>query len=198
MKDFWNERYSNSEYVYGREPNQFFRQVIDRLSPAKLLLPGEGEGRNAVYAAKEGWDVYAFDYSEEARNKALALAGENDIELEYELTSAEEASLPTGVFDAAAIIFVHLPKNNFESLLQKVISSLRSGGSLIMEVYSEKQLGRETGGPKSKEMLYRPDEIRSWLSKLKLELLEENVIDLHEGKHHTGEAVVIQAIGVKP
>ena len=39
MKDFWNERYSNSEYVYGREPNRLFMQVIDRLSPAKLLLP---------------------------------------------------------------------------------------------------------------------------------------------------------------
>lgn len=198
MKDFWNERYSNSEYVYGREPNRFFRQVIDRLSPAKLLLPGEGEGRNAVYAAKQGWDVHAFDYSEEAKKKAFALAKENHVKIDYQLSSADAISLPEDSFDAAALIFVHLPKDDFQALLRKIISSLKSGGRLMVEAYSEKQLGRDTGGPKSKELLFTLDEMNSWLSNLELRLLEEKKVYLEEGIHHTGEAVVIQAIGIKP
>lgn len=198
MKDFWNERYSREEYVYGRDPNQFFKKILDRLKPGKLLLPGEGEGRNAVYAAKQGWDVYAFDYSDEARKKALDLANQNDVVIQYELSSAEEATLPPDLFDATALIFVHLPKDDFKSLLEKVYASLKSGGTMILEVYSVKQLGRDTGGPKSKELLYTLDEIRSWLSNIDLQLLEEKIADLQEGKHHTGEAVVIRAVGNKP
>lgn len=198
MKEFWNERYSKEEYVYGRQPNHFFKQTIDRLNPGKLLLPGEGEGRNAVYAAKQGWDVYAFDYSEEGRKKALALASEYGVKIEYDLLSADKITLPAEEFDTAAILFVHLQKDVFQNLLQKVISSLKSGGSLMMEIYSEKQLGRDTGGPKSKDLLYTTEEIGTWLSNLDIALLEEKVIDLHEGRHHTGEAVVIQSIGNKP
>ena len=68
----------------------------------------------------------------------------------------------------------------------------------MVEAYSEKQLGRDTGGPKSKELLFTLDEMNSWLSNLELRLLEEKKVYLEEGIHHTGEAVVIQAIGIKP
>ncbi|HBQ61730.1 MAG TPA: SAM-dependent methyltransferase, partial [Balneolaceae bacterium] len=30
MKDFWNERYAESEYVYGTEPNKFFADQLKR------------------------------------------------------------------------------------------------------------------------------------------------------------------------
>ena len=56
MKEFWNQRYSESGYAYGSVPNEFFRDALlshlDQLLPnhSKLLMPAEGEGRNAVYA----------------------------------------------------------------------------------------------------------------------------------------------------
>ena len=62
MKEFWNERYSQEAYAYGTEPNAFFKSRIDQLSPGKLLLPAEGEGRNAVYAATKGFEVSAYDW----------------------------------------------------------------------------------------------------------------------------------------
>lgn len=64
MKDFWNERYSHEKLAYGAEPNEFFRNQLQHLRPGKLLVPAEGEGRNAVYAAQQGWQVTAFDFSE--------------------------------------------------------------------------------------------------------------------------------------
>ncbi|MDZ7755135.1 class I SAM-dependent methyltransferase [Rhodohalobacter sp.] len=197
MKEFWNERYSDQEYVYGKEPNQFFKRALDRLNPGKLLLPAEGEGRNAVYAANRGWDVFAFDYSEEAKQKALALAEESGVNIQYEVSSAEDISLPENEFDAAALVFVHFPKEIFEPFLQNVINSLKSGGILIMELYSEKQLGRDSGGPKSKEMLFNYDELRALLTGVKVDLFEEKEVQLTEGKYHRGEAVVIRAIATK-
>ena len=71
MKDFWNQRYAADEYAYGTAPNAFFKAVLDPLPPGRILLPAEGEGRNAVYAAKLGWEVVAFDQSEGGQKKAM-------------------------------------------------------------------------------------------------------------------------------
>ena len=197
MKEFWNERYSEKEYAYGKEPNQFFKRALDKMNPGKLLLPAEGEGRNAVYAAKNGWDVLAFDYSEEAKQKALVLARESVVNIRYEVSFAEDILLPENEYDAAALIFVHLPKDVFEPFLQKVIQSLKTGGILILELYSEKQLGRDSGGPKSKELLFDYDELRSNLKGMKVDLFEEKEVQLQEGKYHQGKAVVIRGVATK-
>ena len=42
----------------------------------KILLAAEGEGRNAVYAASIGWEVFAYDFSEFGYKKAMKLATE--------------------------------------------------------------------------------------------------------------------------
>ena len=66
MKEFWNARYNTESYAYGKNPNQYFKDQIGLLPPGKILLAAEGEGRNAVYAASLGWDVFAYDFSEKA------------------------------------------------------------------------------------------------------------------------------------
>lgn len=65
MNDFWNERFAAKEYVYGTDPNSFYKEQLLLLETGSVLFPAEGEGRNAVYAAKLGWDVTAFDSSTE-------------------------------------------------------------------------------------------------------------------------------------
>lgn len=83
MKDFWNQRYAQDSFAYGRPPNVFFKQELDKLAPSSLLLPAEGEGRNATYAVSEGWEVSAFDFSVAAMKKALGLAKNQDVHLDF-------------------------------------------------------------------------------------------------------------------
>lgn len=72
MIDFWNERYAEKEYAYGIHPNQFLADSILKLPKhGKILFPAEGEGRNAVYAAKNGFEVTAFDLSSEGKRKQI-------------------------------------------------------------------------------------------------------------------------------
>ena len=59
--DRWNERYSKEEFAYGEEPNQYLKEQLEKLAVGKILFAAEGEGRNGVYAAKLGWNVFAFD-----------------------------------------------------------------------------------------------------------------------------------------
>ena len=82
MKEFWDQRYSEPGFAYGLDPNAFFVEVLDSLTPGRLLLPGEGEGRNAIYAAGNGWKVSAYDQSIVARDKALEWAASMDLQFD--------------------------------------------------------------------------------------------------------------------
>jgi 2-polyprenyl-3-methyl-5-hydroxy-6-metoxy-1,4-benzoquinol methylase len=111
MKQFWNDRYTESEFAYGKEPNQFLKVHIHLLPKGKVLFVAEGEGRNAVFASKNGYQVTAFDYSDSGRKKALALALENNVEIEYEVSDVLQLSYQKNSFDAIVFIFAHFPSD---------------------------------------------------------------------------------------
>ena len=140
---FWDERYSSEEYVYGTEPNQFFKQILDKIPiPGKLLLPGEGEGRNALYAAKLGWQVDAFDQSPVAKLKTHRLAKANNVTINYSIFDLAKFTPQKNFYNCAAIIFVHFNSEERKSFHQKIIESLKPGGILILESFSKSQFGK--------------------------------------------------------
>ncbi len=195
--EFWNQRFSGEEFTYGTEPNLFFKESIDKLSLGKILLIGEGEGRNAVYAAKLGWKVDAVDFSATARDKALKLAAQNNVTINYQIENLGLFSTKKNYYDAVGIIFVHLEPEIRISVHQKLFESLKPGGRIIMEVFSKDQLGKTTGGPQDISMLYSLDDINKSFPNLKTILLKEETVYLSEGKHHSGEGSVVRFIGQK-
>lgn len=197
MKDFWNERYAESEFVYGTEPNKFFADQLELLEPGKIILPAEGEGRNAIYAAQKGWDVQAVDYSKSGKEKALKLASEKGVEIKYDLSDLTEYDFGEEIYGAAAFIYMHLPRSIIKDVYRNVIRSLKPGAKVIVEVYSVNQLGRDSGGPKDERVLYTKEKLRELLSGTDIEWMEEIEIDLSEGKYHVGKAMVIRAVAQK-
>ena len=111
MSQFWNDRYAQKEYVYGTNANIFFADELSKLNAGKILLPCEGEGRNAVFAAMHGWAVEAFDNSEEGRKKALQLGHQNNVTINYQIADAMTVEYPAESFDVVALIYAHYPKN---------------------------------------------------------------------------------------
>jgi len=196
MKQFWDQRYACSEYIYGTMPNVYFKNIIDGKHPGSILMPSEGEGRNAVYAAALGWQVHAFDYSEEARKKALSLARNRGVEIQYEIVDAKHFKA-TRNFDLVALIFAHFDPGVRKDLVDQFIASLNSGGSLIGEVFSKKQLGRKSGGPKKLDLLYSVEELKSYFAALRMVQCEEMAVELDEGPFHRGMAQVIRFVATK-
>lgn len=195
--NFWDERYSTDDYIYGKEPNVFFVEQLSKLKPGKLLLPGEGEGRNAVFAAKLGWIVNATDQSIVAKSKAQKLAEEFGVKINYAVCDIESFIFHENYYDAAAIIFFHLPVEIRSEINKKIVKSLKPCGTLIFEMFNKGQLGRETGGPQDSEMLYSTEDIERDFSSLRTILLENKVLLLNEGPKHSGQASVIRYIGIK-
>ncbi len=195
--NFWDVRYSNEEFIYGKEPNSFFKEQIDKLQPGKLLMLGEGEGRNAVYAAKKGWRVDAFDFSSAAKKKALNWAEQNNVVLNYTVSNLIDYTPKNEFYDAAGLIFIHLNPENSHIVFHRLSEALVPKGKIIMEVFSKNQLGKTSGGPQDLSVLYSVDEIKNYFYLLNIIKLEERTVLLNEGKHHAGEACVISFIGEK-
>ncbi len=193
---FWDTRFSANEYIYGTEPNVFFKQEINKLQPGKILLPAEGEGRNAVYAAKKGWDVFAFDFSSQAKIKAEKLAENNNVKIKYITTDFENAHFPENFFDCIGLFYAHQNSNVREKYHKKLLTYLKQGGKLILEAFSKQQLGKTSGGPDSMEMLYSKKDLEKDFSILKNLIIEEKNTILHEGKHK-GTASIINLTGEK-
>lgn len=197
MKNFWDERYGEESYAYGVKPNLFFREELLNLEPKNLLVPAEGEGRNAVFAAENGWTVTAFDYSEKAKEKAIKLARNRHVDINYEVVDFKNFSADSESFDCIALVYVHIPPDERKSVHKKMVKYLKPGGSLILESFSKNQIERNTGGPKNIDMLYSENELLSDFSELDIVKIETLETELAEGEFHTGTASVIRLIARK-
>jgi SAM-dependent methyltransferase len=197
MKQMWNERFAKEEFAYGKEPNAFFKQEIEKLIPGKLLLLGEGEGRNGVYAAKLGWKVDAVDWSERGKEKAEKLAYENEVQINYIVADLSDYIPQKNNYDAVGLIFLHLPTEFREVVHQKIAASLNNGGVVILESYSKEQVANSSGGPKDPDLLYSLEEIFTDFAELGINSFSKEKVELNESRIHTGQADVIRYIGSK-
>jgi SAM-dependent methyltransferase len=194
-KEFWNERYSQHETVYGFLPNEFFKEQLDLLAPGNLFLPAEGEGRNAIYAASKGWNVTACDFSKVAKGKAEARARELSIHtLTYSIQDLSTIELPKEKFDAIALVYVHLPEPVRNHLYKQYVKGLKPGGRMILELFSEKQLQFQSGGPKELALLHTANGLARDFQTLKIIYQNECEVELKEGPFHIGPAHVVRMV----
>jgi len=200
MKDYkkmWDERYSQNDLVYGEKPNTYFQKIIDKLNPGKILMPGDGEARNSLYAAKNGWEVTSVDFSSVAIEKAKHYAEHEKVSIEFINEDLSKYNYPEEYYDAVGIIFFHLQSPEKEIIHENIAKSIKTGGIIIAEVFSNNQLQHASGGPRNKNALYTLEEIAEYYKDFDhIELLEAQ-IELKESKFHWGPASVIRLFGKK-
>lgn len=202
MKEFWDQRYSQKEYAYGETPNEYFRHQLNTLTPGKILLPADGEGRNGVFAATLGWEVDAFDISSEGKRKADLLADKHKATIHYVIGACSQVSYPPNSFDAIALIYMHLPPSIMTECHRQLVEYLKSGGVIIFEAYSKKHIRYQhtnpaAGGPRDMDMLFDIAQIKREFPSIIFSTISEEEIDLQEGQFHEGKAMVIRFTGKK-
>lgn len=202
MKEKWDERYSAEEYVYGEVPNTYFHSRFTQFDPGEILFVAEGEGRNAVFAAKCDWKVTAFDQSKEAKRKALRLAEKHKVELDYRVGDLPDLGFEKESFDAIALIYAHLSPNVRSHYHDLLISYLRRDGLIFFEGFSKKHKAYQennpgVGGPKEEELLFSMEEIKRDFGSLNFLELYETEVELKEGKLHDGLGAVIRFVAQK-
>ncbi len=193
----WDERYSSEAYAYGKNPNQFLEENYKVIPKGKVLNLAEGEGRNAVFLAKQGYIVTAVDSSQIGLEKARKLAEENEVSIELINADLADFDLGDHEWDGIVSIFCPLPSALRKELHKKVVAGLKTNGVYLIEAYTPEQLKHDTGGGKSVDLMCTKESLSHELIGLKFKHLIELERDIVEGIYHTGVGSVVQAIASK-
>lgn len=196
----WQERYATPDYTFGKEPNEFLvrcRALLPRTG--KALAVADGEGRNGVWLAQQGLDVLSIDFSPAAQAKARALAAEQKVAITFLEADIHAWPYPEDAFDVVAEIFTQFsPPAERARKWAGMRRALKSGGLLIVQGYTPKQLDYGTGGPKQVEHLYTRDMLERAFGDLADVAIVEEERELNEGAGHSGISAVIGLTARKP
>lgn len=196
MTTFWNDRFAGADYLYGTRPNIFVQAQSRALAPASTVLElGGGEGRNAVWLARQGHRVTMLDYAAVGLEKARRLAEEHAVELET-IEADVTTWRPDRRWDAVVVTFLHLPSADRPRLYAAMQEAVRPGGRIIGEWFRPEQVteGYRSGGPPDVDLLIGVDELKQHFDADGIRILNEAVAALDEGPGHQGDAAVVRFV----
>ncbi len=193
----WDERYNVEHYVYGTAPNNFLEKNFHFIPKGQVLSLAEGEGRNAVFLAKQGYAVTAVDASNVGLEKARKLAKANDVVIDFIHADLEEYLIGEKKWDGIVSIFCPLPSVLRKMLHTKVMAGLKKNGVFLIEAYTPDQLKHGTGGGSCADTMMSKESLSFELSGLQFLHLKELEREIIEGVYHTGISAVVQAIAKK-
>lgn len=193
----WNERYQREEYVYGMSPNIFLQASLLAIPKGKVLSLAEGEGRNAVFLAQQGYDVTAVDASIVGIEKAKRLADKKRVTVNFIHADLAQFDIGQNCWNAIISIFCPLPPSIRQTLHQKVSRGLKQGGVFVLEAYRPEQLTFGSGGGNDVDVMQTASSLTAELPELAFSHLCELEREVIEGIFHTGTGAVVQAIAIK-
>lgn len=195
----WDERYREEALAYGSAPNDFLVEQAGMLRPGNCLCLAEGQGRNAVWLAEQGFSVTAVDQSPVGMERARDLAASRGVALFTEVADLAQFDLGHQAWDNIVSIFGHLPGTLRRDVHGRVVEALRPGGIFLLEAYTPEQLETSgIGGPSDPDMLLTVEKLKIELGALEILLAREVVRQIDEGELHKGESAVVQFVGRKP
>lgn len=191
---FWNERFDNEEFIFGKEPNEYLvQQTKIFIKPgSQVLCIADGEGRNGVWLAKQGMSVTGFDVSSVALAKAKQFAKDNRVEVSYSLSDSDSFDWQSERYDAVVAIFIQFADPQMRArIFQQILQTLKPGGIFILQGYTPKQLEYKTGGPSLIDHLYTEEMIRVLAKDFEILDLCCYEKELSEGARHSGMSALL-------
>ncbi len=195
----WDERYRPASYAYGLEPNAFLVCQSSEARPGmRALVPGDGEGRNGAWLAKQGFEVDTFDLSAFGVAKAKALASDRGVSVNAVQADALAWDWPEARYDLIALIYLHLVEPERRIVHAKALKALKPGGLIVLEAFRPEQVARHAagarGGPRDPALLYSVEALREDFASEEIVLLEAAEARVDEGQLHAGESAVVRAV----
>jgi hypothetical protein len=191
----WDERFSQSQPVYGDQPNAFLAAQTSRFQRGmKLLVPADGYGRNGIWLARQGFSVHTVDLSPVGVARARQTAEAAGLAMTIEQADLALWKWPEAEFDGVFAIFLHLPPEDRAKVHGAMLQSVKQGGLVILEAFSTSQLKYSSGGPKRVELLYTAEMLRQDFAGAEPVVLEEREAQISEGTMHSGAAALMDGV----
>ena len=204
LQAFWDERYAGAEFAFGETPNDFLVSQLQAhppvakaggtTHPLTALALADGEGRNGVWLAEQGYGVTSIDVSPKGLEKAARLAKARNVSIQTVLADLTDYDFGEQAWSVVASIFLHLPADKRRAVNRRAVEALQPGGVFVFEGYGKDQLKHGTGGPKDLALLYDLADLRVDFDHLPVQVVHEFSGErlVQEGVRHTGLASVVQ------
>ena len=168
----WDQRYEAAELVWSAEPNLFLPPLIAALEPGAALDVACGEGRNAIWLARQGWEVTAVDFSPVGIEKAWQLSDGDDVEWVVADATIYE---PSKQFDLVVVFYLHVLPEDLAAVMATASDALMPGGTLFAVGHALRNLTDGHGGPQYPEILWDEGTLAPMVEDLDIMELGERV-----------------------
>jgi len=196
----WNARYQSvDDYMYGTAPSQFVVANVDRIpANANVLCVADGEGRNGVWLAEQGFAVTSVDASHVALKRAEALAQERGVNLKTVMANLVQWHWPQERYDAVVCVFIQfVGSRRRQEIFNHAIKALKPGGTFLLHGYRTEQIQFGTGGPPHMDNLYTESSLRRELSSLEKLQIRSYDAEIYEGSGHAGMSALVDVVGYR-
>ena len=196
----WNARYQSvDDYMYGTAPSQFVVANVDRIpANANVLCVADGEGRNGVWLAEQGFTVTSVDASHVALKRAEALAQERGVSLKTVMANLVQWHWPQERYDAVVCVFIQfVGSRRRQEIFNHAIKALKPGGTFLLHGYRTEQIQFGTGGPPHMDNLYTESSLRRELSSLEKLQIRSYDAEIYEGSGHAGMSALVDVVGYR-
>jgi SAM-dependent methyltransferase len=194
---FWDERYAEREQLFSGRPNGVLVTEVADLPPGQALDVGCGEGGDARWLARHGWQVTAVDVSGIAlRRAADALrAGDPDVAARVAWTRADltVTAPPAGAFDLVSMQYFPLPRQPAHAALRRLLGAVAPGGTLLVVGHDLADLPEHPPQGMNPADYYQPTEIAALLDPDWVVLVDETrprTAPAPAGTAHTHDTVL--------
>lgn len=169
----WDARYSETDLVWSAGPNRFLVEEVEDMEPGRALDLACGEGRNAIWLASKGWIVRGVDFSAVALGKAMRIAADRKVEVEWVKADLDRYEPEAAAFDLVLLFYLQVPRPNLERVLRQAQQAVAPGGTLLVVGHDATNLTEGWGGPKDPAVLYTPDDVVPVLDALEIVKAEQ-------------------------
>ncbi|SHF07556.1 class I SAM-dependent methyltransferase [Streptoalloteichus hindustanus] len=188
----WDEMYRGRDQIFSGDPNGVLVSEVSGLPPGQALDVGCGEGADALWLARQGWQVTAVDISWVALQRAAAAGADVAGRVAWaraDLTTA--TGLPADAFDLVSVQYFPLRRQPDHAALRALLSAVAPGGTLLVVSHDPADLSpREGFNPAD---YYQPDDVARLLDDDWTVLVNETrrrTAPPPPGTHHTHDTVL--------
>lgn len=182
--DAWDERYAASELVWSAEPNRFVAEALADLPPGRAVDLAAGEGRNAIWLARRGWQVTAVDFSPVALDKGRRLARGTEVTW---VCADATAWQPEAAVDLVVLAYLQLPADERRAAVRGAMSMLAPGGTFFLVAHDSTNLTAGTGGPQDASVLMTAEDVLADLAGLDVDVVRAERVARTVEPEHRGD-----------
>jgi SAM-dependent methyltransferase len=194
---FWDERYRSKGSLWSGKPNMYLLQETAGLTPGSALDVGCGEGADAIWLARRGWQVTAVDISGVALQRAAGHARQDGDHIAARITWIRHDlttwSPSPHHYDLVTAQYLQLPSAIRSAVFGRLTAAVSPGGTLLIVGHHISDLQTTVRRPPDPDRYFTGDEIAAWLAPGRW-LIVSNVEPERAATDQEGGAVTVRDV----